>query len=145
MRNSLYSQVISRATLLAEEKINEIEAKGLTQIEEDQAGEYDNGLRYIVEEGEFYDEQVTEIYQPEWRQNYWWRTTIEDTEYTNVQKVVVEVFLKEREKPGSSNPWEEEQIIPRVTLVTYIASTNTREDARSGSTSNIRARRTPGQ
>jgi len=143
MRNSIYSQTISRATLLAEERINEIESKGLTQIDEEEFEEYENGLRYVVELGEFYDPEETEINQPEWRQDYWWRTTIEDTEYTYVQKVVVEVFLKkeEKNKPWSADPWEDEQVIPQVTLVTYIASTNRREDARSGSTATPRTSR----
>ncbi len=136
LRNYVYSQIVSRATLLAEEKINEIEAKGFPEIDSTEAQEYDNGLLYIMEEGEFYDEQETEVYQPEWRREYWWRSTIEETEYDGVRKITVEVFPETKD---TRDPWDEERISPRVRLVTYIASTNRREDARSGSAPSRRA------
>lgn len=153
LRHYVYSQVISRATLLAEEKINEIEAKSLQRIDDSEAGvgEYDNGLQYIVEEGGFYDVEQTEFYQieqPEWRLDYWWRSITEETEYDGIRKITVEVFFGESvdevyfTQSVNIDPWDEEQISPRVRLVTYVASTNRREDARSGPAPSTRAGRT---
>jgi len=139
LKHYLYSQIISRATLLAEEKINEIEAKGLQEIDDEEAEEYENGLRYVVEEGEFYDEEqyaddpYEERRQPTWRQDYWWSTIIEETEFEGVRKITVEVFSRRFIRESVDiDPWDEEQISPTVRLVTYIASTNRREDSRSG-------------
>jgi len=142
LRTYLRSQIISRATMLAEEKINEIEARGISEIDDQDADEYENGLLYVTDGRKFYDEEETELYQPEWRLDYWWRTTIEETEYDGVRKVVVEVFWQ-RYVGGFSDipPWENEEISPTVTLITYIASTNSREDARSGSAAPSRSGR----
>ncbi len=133
LKNYLYSQIISRATLLAEEKINEITAKGLPEIDDEEALEYANELRYVLKEGEFYDEEETDFFQPAWRLDYWWRSTVEETEYDGVRKVVVEVFSRRFVRDSVDvDPWDEEQISPTVRLVTYVAATNRREDARSG-------------
>jgi general secretion pathway protein I len=139
LKHYLYSQIISRATLLAEEKINEIEAKGLQEFDEEEVEEYENGLRYVVEEGEFYDEEqraddpFAERMQPEWRADYWWSTLVEETEYEGVRKVTVEVFSRRFIRESVDiDPWDEEQVSPTVRLVTYIASTNRREDSRVG-------------
>jgi general secretion pathway protein I len=141
LRQYLKSQILSRATMLAEEKINEIEARGLLEIDELEAEEYENGLKYIVTEGEFYDRDDTERLQPEWRQDYLWRTIVEETEFGGVRKITVEVFsvrfLRER---IDVDPWDEVQISPSVRLVTYIAATNRREDARSGGTTTTTTR-----
>jgi len=146
LRNYVRSQIISRATLLAEEKINEIEANGLTEIDDQDSEEYENGLRYIVEEGEFYDEEETNFYQPEWRYDYWWQSIVEETEYDYVRKITVEVFSRRFvRQPAAVNPWgEEQQISPTVRLVTYIATTNQREDSRSGPAPSRRTGRTAG-
>jgi hypothetical protein len=142
LRTYLRSQILSRATLLAEEKINEIEAKGISEIDDQEGDEYENGLLYVTVEGEFYDEEETELYQPEWRLDYWWRTTIEETEYDGVRKVVVEVFFERFGRaPMDTDRWDNEQISPTVTLITYVASTNRREDARSGSAAPSRSGR----
>lgn len=147
LRNYVKSQIISRATLLAEEKINGIEAKSFQRIDDTEAGEYDNGLQYMVKVGDFYDEEETEVYQPEWRLDYWWLSIMEETEYEGVRKVTVEVFFGEAPDEVYSgdamniDPWSEEGARPMVRLVTYIASTNTREDARSGSAPSRRAGR----
>ncbi|MDP2896231.1 MAG: prepilin-type N-terminal cleavage/methylation domain-containing protein [bacterium] len=133
LRQYLKSQILSRATMLAEEKINEIEAKGLPEIDDLEAEEYENGLRYVLTEGEFYDEEDTDRLQPLWRADYWWTTTIEDTEFDGVRKVTVEVFSKRLARESVDvDPWDEVQISPSVRLVTYIAATNRREEARSG-------------
>jgi prepilin-type N-terminal cleavage/methylation domain-containing protein len=144
LRQYLKSQILSRATMLAEEKINEIEAKGLPEIDELEAQEYDNGLRYILTEGEFYDPDDTERLQPLWRQDYLWTTIVEETEFAGVRKITVEVFSKRFLRESIDvNPWDDVQVSPSVRLVTYIASTNRREDARSGvtTTTTTRARR----
>jgi prepilin-type N-terminal cleavage/methylation domain-containing protein len=139
LKNYVHSQIISRATLLAEEKINEIQAKGFPEIDDMDAEEYDNGLRYILEEGEFYDEDETERIQSEWRWDYWWRTLIEETEYEYVRKITVEVFSRQFVRESEDrDPWDGEQVSPTVRLITYIATTNQREDARSGSATNLR-------
>ncbi len=139
LRNYLYSQILSRGTLLAEEKINKMEAKGITEMENEEAEEYENGLRYVLEQGEFYDEEETEIYQPEWRWDYWWLSTVEETEYEGVQKITVEVFSRRLvRRPTDVDPWDLERITPTVRLVTYIAATNRREDARSGTSPTTR-------
>lgn len=139
LKNYVYSQIISRATLLAEEKINEIQAKGLREIDDTDAEEYDNGLRYVLEEGEFYDEEEMERIQPEWRWDYWWRTLIEETEYEYVRKITVEVFSRDFVRESENiDPWDDEQVSPAVRLITYIAATNRTEDARSGSATNLR-------
>jgi prepilin-type N-terminal cleavage/methylation domain-containing protein len=143
LRNYVYSENISRATMLAEEKINEAEARAITEIGEDEAQEYDNGLRYVTEEGEFYDQDETELYQPKWRADYWWRSIVEETEYDEVRKVVVEVFSRRLARDSMDiDPWDEEQISPAVRLVTYVSTTNRREDARLGQTPSLRAGRT---
>jgi prepilin-type N-terminal cleavage/methylation domain-containing protein len=142
LRNYVYSQTISRATLLAEEKINEIEAKGFPEIDDQEAEEYENGLRYFYEEGEFYDSEAesTDVYQPVWRQEYWWSSLLEETEYEGVRKVTVEVYSRSfARKSVDIDPWDEQQISPAVRLVTYIAAANRREDARSGVQSGTRA------
>jgi len=152
LRNYIKSQTISRATLLAEEKINEIEAKSFQRIDDSEpgAGEYVNGLKYLVAVGDFYDEEETEVYQPEWRLDYWWLSIAEETEYQGVRKVTVEVFFGEApddvysEDATNIDPWSEEEASPMVRLVTYIVSTNTREDARSGSAPSRRAGRSAG-
>ncbi len=135
LKSYVLSQIVSRATLLAEEKINEVEAKGLQEIDDQEAGEYENGFRYVVEEGSFWDEEG-DYEQPEWRIDYSWRTIIEETEYDNVHKITVEVYSEEFMR--ESEPvdfWDAEVVRPAVRLVTYIGSTNQREDARSGTTS----------
>jgi prepilin-type N-terminal cleavage/methylation domain-containing protein len=139
LRNYLYSQIISRATLLAEERINQIESGGVPEIDDSESEEYDNGLRYVIEEGEFYDEEQTDLYQPSWRLDYWWRSTVEDTDYDGVRKITVEVFSRRFVRESVDiDPWDNEQISPTVRLVTYIATTNRREDARSGPTQSSR-------
>ena len=142
LRNYVYSQTISRVTLLAEEKINEIEAKGFPEIDDQEAEEYENGLLYFYEEGEFYDFEAepTDLFQPVWRKEYWWSSLIEETEYEGVRKVTVEVYSRSfARKSVDVDPWDEQQISPAVRLVTYIAAANRREDARSGVQSGTQA------
>jgi prepilin-type N-terminal cleavage/methylation domain-containing protein len=149
LRNYVKSQIMSRATLLAEEKINEIESKSFQRIDDSEAGagEYENGLLYMVDVGDFYDEEETEVYQPGWRLDYWWLSIAEETEYEGVRKVTVEVFFgvaPDDVYSGNAmniDPWSQNQARPIVRLVTYIASTNTREDARSGPAPSRRAGR----
>jgi len=141
LKNYVDSQIISRATLLAEEKISEIEAKGLQEIDDEKAEEYENGFRYIIDGNRFYDEEQTEFYQPEWRWDYWWMSTVEETEYEGVRKITVEVWFWESEAIA---PWDVEDLSPKVRIVTYIASTNRREDARNGSASSARTQPRPG-
>ena len=145
LRQYLKSQILSRATMLAEEKINEIKAQGLPEIDESEAQEYENGLRYVVSEPElFYDPNDTESLQPLWRAEYSYITTIEETEYDGVRKVTVEVFSERLVRESMDvDPWDDVQISPSVRLVTYIAATNRREDARSGvsTTTTSRSRR----
>lgn len=144
LKQYLKSQILSRATMLAEEKINELEAEGFQEIDELEAEQYENGLKYVVEEGDFYDEDETERLQPEWRSEYLWRTIVEETEYDGVRKITVEVFSERFLRESVDvNPWDDVQISPSVRLVTYIAATNRREDARSGvsTTTTSRSRR----
>ena len=146
LKNYLYSQIISRATLLAEEKISEIESQGIVAMDDPEVNEYDNGLAYLIMEGEFFDDEETELYQPQWRLNYWWRSTIEETEYEYVRKITVEVFSRRFVRESVDiDPWDDEQISPTVRLVTYIASTNAREDSRSGSASTAASQATGGR
>jgi len=146
LRNYVYSQIISRATLLAEEKMNELETESSFEFDEEETEEYENGLQYVADDGDFYDEEETELIQPEWRKDYWWRSIIEETEYTGVRKITLEVFFCEKKDessfawPTNVDPWDEERIAPMVRLVTYVATTNRREDSRSGATQSRRER-----
>jgi prepilin-type N-terminal cleavage/methylation domain-containing protein len=136
LRNQFKSRILSRATMLGEEKINEIEARGMSEFDEQEADKYDNGLLFVTTSGIFIDDEDTERFQPEWRRDYWWRTTVEETEYEGVRKAVVEVFWQ-RYAAGVSNMnvLDNQEAIPTVTLVTYVATTNRREDSRIGTTS----------
>lgn len=142
LRQYLKSQILSRATMLAEEKINEIEAQGLPEIDELEAQEYENGLRYVVSDLTlFYDENDNERVQALWRADYSYITIIEETEFDGVRKVTVEVFSERLIRESVDvNPWDDVQISPSVRLVTYIAATNRREDARSGGTTTTTTR-----
>ncbi len=111
--NSVMSKMTSKATLLAIEKMNELEMGGYPVSENEDEEEEE----IITNEGEFDDEG-----EESWRSEYYWQTVIKKFEGINeIKQVIVRVFSKRfRSREGEDYITSDYRLL--VELKTYIAA-----------------------
>ena len=119
--NCIMSKMTSKATLLAIEKMNEIEMEGYPVSENEDEDEEE----VITDEGEFDDEG-----EETWRSEYYWQTVIKKFEgIKGIKQVIVRVFSKRfRSREGENYITSDYRLF--VELKTYIAATKIQEERR---------------
>lgn len=92
VRNTVAVVVIYRATTLAQEKMAELEMNNY-ELEDPEELELEAGDYYyskLYEEGEFENESFDRLL--DWREDYLWEISIEETDLEGIGKLVVNVY-----------------------------------------------------
>ncbi|MBA7479735.1 hypothetical protein ES707_15171 [subsurface metagenome] len=91
VKNSTSSRIISRAVMLAEEKMTELEINGFSFTEDGEElepiSEGEDGA--TIYEGDFVLEDEE---NQEWRHDYYWSATVEETDIQGLAMLTLEVF-----------------------------------------------------
>ena len=112
VRNTVSMRILLQASMLAQEKMNELEATGYVledpeefeiEAENDDEVDYERLYEEDVFENETYDESL------DWREEYQWQVFIDETDYENIAKLTVVVI---------STLFEDK--VPPVELVSWI-------------------------
>lgn len=117
LTSAITTRVLLQASILAQEKMNELELSGyvLEEGEEiDVATEEDEYLR-LYEEGQFENDTLDE--HLDWREEYFWEVYIDEGDISGISKLTISVYndiFKKR--------------VPPVELVTWISYEGFGED-----------------
>ena len=112
VRNTVSMRILLQASMLAQEKMNELEAIGYVledpeefeiEAENDDEVDYERLYEEDVFENETFDESL------DWREEYQWQVFIDETDYENIAKLTVVVI---------STLFEDK--VPPVELVSWI-------------------------
>jgi len=104
LRNFITIRVLSEATMLAQETMNELELAGYTLEEGEEIGDEEYGR--IYEEGLFENDTLDE--KLNWREEYLWEVFIDETDLEGIGKLTVRVYndiFKERVPPVELVTW----------------------------------------
>ena len=112
VRNTVSMRILLQASMLAQEKINELEATGYQledpeEIELEAKNDGDQVYQRLYLEDDFKNETFDESL--DWREEYQWQVFIDETDYDNIAKLTVVVI---------STLFEDK--VPPVELVSWI-------------------------
>lgn len=129
-RNGALAELRSRATMLAREKLAELEALGYPDPDPEQALDPDADADQLIwiEEGDFEEEELDPFGRPveTWRSDLYWQTIIESVpDMEGIRIITVRVFTKRFHARREEARWRdaiEEDYQLLVETVTYRAA-----------------------
>lgn len=130
-RNIAMTQLTTRASMLAREKLSEIEAAGYPDPDPGEAlnANAELGDLIWIDEGEFVDEQELDPYDEspdEWRAGFYWQVIVESPpNMQGIRMVTVRIFTKQFRANKQEARWPdyiEEDYRLLVEVVTYRAA-----------------------